>query len=259
MDWTNENVLEFLEEYEKESVIWNPAHGGHKNRNLVYDAWKRIEFNLGEKYSVTELKKKKESLMATFRSLYNKVKESSKNGAEAEKVYQPNWFAYEKMASFLRKKNQTEDPTTEMVRQINILHSLADKSWGFAEDNSTYGETKEEMQENIYEFESIESDKNNAKDEVEPSTSNSFSKRCSQKRKRTVEEDEPERKLDDAYSVLQSITEKVVKEKDYLDKYGEVVAERLRQLEDRNRDIAINRIDNILFELKMNQGFCRNY
>nr|CAH7752474.1 unnamed protein product [Callosobruchus chinensis] len=77
----------------------------HKNRNDIYDAWKRIEVKMGHKYTVTELKKKKDSLMASFRACLNKAKQSLKSGAGTDEIYKPPWFAYEKMATFLRDKN----------------------------------------------------------------------------------------------------------------------------------------------------------
>ncbi|KAJ8945153.1 hypothetical protein NQ318_001618 [Aromia moschata] len=57
MEWSNENILAFLDFYEAESIVWNSGHNDHKNRNLVYDAWKRIERNMGGRYSVAETDK----------------------------------------------------------------------------------------------------------------------------------------------------------------------------------------------------------
>lgn len=59
MEWSNDVVLEFLSIYEGDPVIWNPRDPNHINRNLVHDAWKRIEIRISVKFSVTELKKKK--------------------------------------------------------------------------------------------------------------------------------------------------------------------------------------------------------
>lgn len=101
MEWSNEVTLEFIRLYEQHPVIWNPKDVQHKNRNLVADAWQDICDSLSVPTTIQELKKKKESLMATFRPLLNKVKESSKTGSGVEDVYKPNWFAYECMAKFL--------------------------------------------------------------------------------------------------------------------------------------------------------------
>nr|CAH7765271.1 unnamed protein product [Callosobruchus chinensis] len=89
MEWSNETILEYLECYENEPVIWNASLPTHKNGNDVYDAWKRIEVKIIHRYKVTELKKKKDSLLASFRGCLSEVKQSLKIGAM--------WFAYEKM------------------------------------------------------------------------------------------------------------------------------------------------------------------
>lgn len=43
IEWSNERVLEFLDLYENEPVIWNTKHSEHKNRNVFNDAWKKNE------------------------------------------------------------------------------------------------------------------------------------------------------------------------------------------------------------------------
>jgi hypothetical protein len=101
MDWSNERTIKFLRLYELEPVIWNPKEPLHKNRTAVDDAWKRIEASLSINCSVQELKRKKESLMASFRPLLNKVKASIKMRKGTDEVYRPSWFAYETMAKFL--------------------------------------------------------------------------------------------------------------------------------------------------------------
>lgn len=93
MAWSNEVIMEFLDLYEGEPSIWNPQNGGHKDRNKVYEAWKRIQGSFSVECSLSELKRKKENLMATYRKLALKVK--------SKELYKPEWFAYEKMASFL--------------------------------------------------------------------------------------------------------------------------------------------------------------
>lgn len=122
MEWPNELVLEFLEYYENEPVIWNPSLDTHKNRNELYDAWKRIENKMGNKFSVTELKKKKDSLMASFRTCLKKVKDSCKSGAGTSDIYKPNWFAYAAMERFLRDKNQPRQTLSSEVIPIFYIY-----------------------------------------------------------------------------------------------------------------------------------------
>ena len=56
--------------------------------------------NFSVKTDITEIKKKKDSLMATYRKLLNKVKASKGTGSGTKDVIQPDWFAYNAM-SFL--------------------------------------------------------------------------------------------------------------------------------------------------------------
>jgi len=102
MEWSNELIIEFLHLYEQEPIIWNPKHEKHKDRNAVHDAWKRIETNLSVDYPLKEIKKKKETLMATYRKLHTRVKSSMKTGSGADEIFKPDWFAYEQMATFLQ-------------------------------------------------------------------------------------------------------------------------------------------------------------
>lgn len=127
MEWTNEIVIEFLDLYEQEPIIWNPVNEEHKDRNKVYDAWKRIQSNFSIECSLKELKKKKENLMATYRKLSAKVKKTSKTGSATFQVYKPEWFAYEKMASFLNViyvPRTTKATETEVSVNLCLFNSM---------------------------------------------------------------------------------------------------------------------------------------
>lgn len=94
MEWDNSFTLQFKSLYEKEEAIWNPRDPNHKNKLKVADAWENICKSLSKDISVVELKKKKESLMSTYRNLYQKVLQSKKSGAGSDEVYKPTWFCF---------------------------------------------------------------------------------------------------------------------------------------------------------------------
>lgn len=98
-EWTNEFTLRFLEAYQAEPVLWDPKHKFHKDKKKVNDAWFRLSVAL--ETAVAVLKKKKDSLMATFRGHLRKKKASIKSGAGFDEVYKPIWFAFETMDAFL--------------------------------------------------------------------------------------------------------------------------------------------------------------
>lgn len=124
MDWSNEVTLIFLKLYEKEPAIWNPRDPQNKNRKVVNDAWLRIQSSLGTECSITDLKKKKESLMATFRPLLNKLKASKKASNSTDEVYTPTWFAFDTMAKFLQGIYQPRSITNKEVRCIFCYNNL---------------------------------------------------------------------------------------------------------------------------------------
>ncbi|XP_018569923.1 uncharacterized protein LOC108909902 [Anoplophora glabripennis] len=99
MQWSKERVLKFLEVYRTQPCIWDPRHHEHKNRSTVAVAWQNIHDILNYNCTVNELKKKRDSLMASFRMLLNKKKKCM--NSNSEELFEPHWFAYETMAKFL--------------------------------------------------------------------------------------------------------------------------------------------------------------
>jgi len=102
MEWNNELTLEFLEAYEKHPVLWNSLYPGHKNKNTLQDAWTEVANKLSVTMPVVALKKKKESLMSTYRTLRKKVVDSDTTGSGSQDVYYPFWFAYNAIDRFIR-------------------------------------------------------------------------------------------------------------------------------------------------------------
>ncbi len=63
--------------------------------------------------------------MATFRKLSAKVKKTKTSGSGTNQVFKPEWFAYEKMATFLhaiytpRKTTTTDEVSYNTVNSSN--------------------------------------------------------------------------------------------------------------------------------------------
>nr|CAH7767777.1 unnamed protein product [Callosobruchus chinensis] len=64
--------------------------------------------------------------MASFRACLNKVKQSLKSGAGTDEIYKPPWFAYEKMATFLRDKDLPRQTRNAPIPIPNIRYSHSD-------------------------------------------------------------------------------------------------------------------------------------
>lgn len=116
--WNNESELNFIEIFQTEPVLWEPNHKFHKDRKRLHDAWVRISDQTG--FSVDDLKKKKDSLMATYRGHLRKIKNSLQSGAGCEEVHKPIWFAFDLMNSFLGNLYKCKN-TINTENQVNIF------------------------------------------------------------------------------------------------------------------------------------------
>jgi len=215
MDWSNETVMEFLELYERESIIWNASDPNHKNRNQVLDAWKRIEIKMGLPYSVADLKKKKESLMASFRNCLKKVQDSIKSGASADSIFKPSWFGYEKMSTFLRNKAALrETPSSEDIQSQNDETEQEDVAANDDPPNSQKVPFNPRAQ-----TDSI----------VKASGSQYYFEVPRKKKKKFAKEEAVKKNMDSA--ILQSCLQRPAKERSVCDIYGELVAEKLKAMD----------------------------
>lgn len=64
--------------------------------------------------------------------------------------------------------------------------------------------------------------------------------------------------MDSAYSVLQASLEKPAPQKDMCDIYGELVAAKLRKMDEYARQICMHNMDTIMFEMMINPTFVSN-
>lgn len=120
MEWTSEKVMRFLKLYKSHPCIWNPKDSGHKNRKKVNNAWIEIQNGLGERCTVKDLKKKRESLMSAFRGYKAKIRKSETCGDPTLK-YHPVWFAYEFMNSFLGDVYKGYKSNVVIKTEVNIF------------------------------------------------------------------------------------------------------------------------------------------
>ena len=119
MEWNTELIMEFINLYEKHPVLWDPKHSNHKNRNSLNDAWLDIASEFSIDVTVELLRKKKESLMATYRTLSRKVRDSETTGSGTKDVYNPSWFAYDAIDRFI---GATGKKTTSLSSEVILFH-----------------------------------------------------------------------------------------------------------------------------------------
>lgn len=124
MEWSEAETFQFLELFQKEPIIWDPKHKHHKNNQKVNDAWVRLSEEMCR--PSTDLKNKKNSLMATFRHHLRRKKQSLKSGAGEDDVYKPVWLYYDTMETFLASvyKCHTTINTEEGPEVVNTEEGL---------------------------------------------------------------------------------------------------------------------------------------
>lgn len=118
MEWSNDSVLQLINAYRIRPVLWNSLDSYYKNKNKKEDAWRELADMLNT--DIAEIKKKMQSLLASFRRERQKLKTIS--GMGAEEVYDTKWFAFKSLL-FLKDKNQpveTQDTEGNVSKTINI-------------------------------------------------------------------------------------------------------------------------------------------
>ncbi|CAK1543826.1 unnamed protein product [Leptosia nina] len=219
MSWSNDSVLEFIELYKSEEILWNPKHPSYKNRCQVSKAWERIRNNFGVRCSVTDLKKKKESLLTSYRSI------KKKNLPE----FRVSWFAFPLLDSFLGGKYKNEGGWVE-GESVEFIDASSFTSNEPCSDDLNFESTK------LNEGTKTKNIMVNQCKQNDPRLSNCKRKNPS----------------------YQRIEEQLIKispdESDESDLYCQLLAKKLKKLDENQREIAMHEINNIVFRLKMEQN-----
>ncbi|KAL3283595.1 hypothetical protein HHI36_006733 [Cryptolaemus montrouzieri] len=232
-EWDNEECLKFLDLYKSEPVIWNPTNSQHKNKKLVNEAWIRLSCSMNR--SVQELKKKKDSLMATFRGHLRKKRASICSGAAGDDIYQPIWFAFDVMEHFLAPGFKIKS-TVKTEQNLSIDEALMETTTFCDElDDCSDFDTNQNQH-----FKSNTSS---------PSTTPSISQQTTRKHKHPPELREAEIKMKEAFSMLKEVVrDGQQKEDDECELYGKMLAKKLRRFDDIDRQIIMHRIDGMIID-----------
>ena len=91
MDFTDDQILQLINEYEKYPVLWDPKDKFYKLNNKKKDAWDAIASVFETNGDV--LKKKMNSVLNSYRRERQKVNTKC-SGMGANEVYTSTWFAY---------------------------------------------------------------------------------------------------------------------------------------------------------------------
>jgi hypothetical protein len=80
VEWTQENVIEFIELYKRKEIIWDPKQPMHFNKIKKQDAWEELGKEMNRTVDEYECKKKMENLLSSLRREKMKMRKSSGTG-----------------------------------------------------------------------------------------------------------------------------------------------------------------------------------
>ena len=113
MEWTEERILDFINDVCQRSCLWDPGSADRKNKRKVRDMWKELSV-IYSSAPVDDLKDKWRNLCQSYRNYRRKVQSKKRSGSGTSELYTPKWFAYHAMDVFM---NDTYHPinTTDAV------------------------------------------------------------------------------------------------------------------------------------------------
>jgi len=116
MEWSEDLVLQLIEAYRERPVLWDVGYKLFKIKAKRNDVWEELGtiFNT-ERYVV---KKKINSLLASFRRECRKVKCTS--GTGADEVSQSKWFAFKSLLFLMDKNKLRQSQCTDEVSSYHM-------------------------------------------------------------------------------------------------------------------------------------------
>uniref|UniRef100_A0A2A4IZX1 MADF domain-containing protein n=1 Tax=Heliothis virescens TaxID=7102 RepID=A0A2A4IZX1_HELVI len=219
MSWSNEEIFKFIDLYKKEPSIWNKKHELYKDRTKAQEAWRRLEYAM--QMPVGELKKKKETLMTAFRLHHKRVLHSIHT--HEDEVYKPGWTFYEPLKSFL--KDLYDPPSADGFTSTSYRQEL---------------EVNDELDEDNLNDSGSEKQR-----DIKPNLRlvKSFSGV-------PLELQEVSKEMTNAFNTLNQALKNskrhAPKEEDDCDLYGRLMAKRLRQFSETERQEIMYELDGLL-------------
>ncbi|CAH1975903.1 unnamed protein product [Acanthoscelides obtectus] len=234
MEWTNDFTIKFLEFYQSEPCLWDPSDENHKRKEKLADAWNRISESTGK--SVAELKKKKDSLMATFRGHLRRKKASIRSGAGGDDIYKPIWFAYSFMETFLG--------------QIYDCHPTINSQDTISLDNETLEPTSQESESEINEVVNVvpSAKSQQAALVAKPHrpTPLPISQQRYRRRQVPTELLQAESEMKEAFSWVKNVVSRNDEKEDECDLYGRMLAKKLRKIPEFQREYLMHDINEMV-------------
>ncbi|XP_017133919.1 mediator of RNA polymerase II transcription subunit 2 [Drosophila elegans] len=128
VEWSRSTILNFIEDYRRQRVLWDPNTKGYHIKQTKYEALKLLSHKYGTE--IRSIRSKIKSLRSSFHREHGKVLSGRSRGV----IYQPMWFAYEAIRFILDGERdqdqvgQDQDPDgeadTEADEKLTLMHSL---------------------------------------------------------------------------------------------------------------------------------------
>lgn len=118
IQWSDEKTLQLIELFQDKPVLWDTKNMNYKNIKMKNDAWKQIAIVLKMPDAKDIIKKKMNSLQASYRKIKSRMK--TKSGMGTDEVVTSTWFAF-KALSFLENR-YTPGKTRNTVREDVIFY-----------------------------------------------------------------------------------------------------------------------------------------
>ncbi|XP_037811926.1 myosin-G heavy chain isoform X1 [Lucilia sericata] len=120
IEWSRATILDFIEDYRRQRVLWDPNTKGYHIKQTKYEALKL----LGQKYGaeIRSIRSKIKSLRSSFHREHGKVLNGRRKGLN----YQPMWFAYDAIRFILDGESGDSDEAEVQKNDSNRETTLSE-------------------------------------------------------------------------------------------------------------------------------------
>lgn len=110
IEWSRSTILNFIEDYRRQRVLWDPNTKGYHIKQTKYEALKLLSGKYGTE--IRSIRSKIKSLRSSFHREHGKVLSGRSRGVH----YQPMWFAYEAIRFILDgERDHDQEPEPEQA------------------------------------------------------------------------------------------------------------------------------------------------
>ncbi|XP_074035036.1 uncharacterized protein [Leptinotarsa decemlineata] len=256
MNLNKEDSLQLIQEYQKHRMLWDPTDKWYFHKIKKNDAWDEVATALN--IDVEDAKKKISSLLGSFRREKAKARKTMGTGKGAKDIYRSDWFAFNSFAFLMEKDDPRQTISSEKINDSETTDdseiSEVESEVHLHQETPAFPELGENIEQTL-EPPAPGTSKRKKSIEVtqvtdntqEASTSKSFVKPSTPKRKRakTTEKEDP--RIEKAFQFLQ---QPIPPDESSLI-FAKYVADRLNTFDHRTKAILVHKINQLIFDAEM--------